>query len=148
MALNNISAFPGSRHKTQRLGRGTSSGRGHTAGRGNKGQNARAGAKFRLGEQTTLLKQMPKLRGFTAISQKSYSLVSLDMLETLAGAGTTEITPEVLVTAGFAKNKDSGVKILANGSITAKIAVTAHKCSQTAREAIEKAGGSVTLLDA
>lgn len=148
MALNSISAFPGSRKKTQRVGRGTSSGRGHTAGRGNKGQNSRAGAKFRLGEQTTLLKQMPKLRGFTAISQKTYSLVSLSTLEMLAQAGTTEITPEVLATAGFAKSRDSGVKILANGSITAKIALSAHKCSATAREAIEKAGGSVTLLDA
>ncbi|HRI35634.1 MAG TPA: 50S ribosomal protein L15 [bacterium] len=148
MALNKISAFPGSRQKTQRLGRGTSSGRGHTAGRGNKGQNARAGAKFRLGEQTTLLKQMPKRRGFTAVNPDTYSLVSLDLLQTLADSGTTDISPEVLVLAGLAKSKDTGVKILANGSITAKITLTAHKCSAAARQAIEKAGGSVTLLDA
>ncbi len=141
-----IHPTPGARQKVQRLGRGTSSGRGHTSGRGNKGQNSRAGSKFQLGEQTTLLKQMPKRRGFTAVDPKRYSLISLSSLQKLADAGTTEITPEVLLSAGLADARHDGVKILANGELGATITVSAHKCSAGAKAAIEKAGGSITIL--
>lgn len=143
---NSIAANSGARSKVQRLGRGTSSGRGSKSGRGTKGQNARAGAKFRLGEQTTYLKQIPKLRGFTAINPRVFRVVNLADLQALATAGVSTIDIEALVVRRIIRKNSLPLKVLGTGDIASAVHVSTNAISTAARAKIEKAGGSVTLL--
>ncbi|MDN6160819.1 MAG: 50S ribosomal protein L15 [Atopostipes sp.] len=146
MKLHELKSSEGSRKRRKRVGRGPSSGSGKTAGRGQKGQKARNTAgpyPWFEGGQTALFKRLPK-RGFTSKDRKEYSIVNLETLNNFEE--NTVITPELLLETGVVSKVETGLKILAKGSIDRKLTVKAHKFSKAAREAIEAAGGSVEVI--
>ena len=128
----------------RRKGRGDGSGRGTYSGRGIKGQNSRSGGGVRPGfegGQLPLVKAMPAMRGFTNIFRKEYSVVNLDRLAALGS--DEEVTPEVMVENGLIRDLKSPVKVLGRGELDGPLAVKAHRFSDSARQKIEAAGGSV-----
>ncbi|MFC1512063.1 50S ribosomal protein L15 [Candidatus Latescibacterota bacterium] len=130
---------------TKRRGRGSATGVGGTAGRGHKGQNSRSGGKTRRsfeGGQMPLIRRVPK-RGFFNPFTISYDVVNLGDIARKELTG--EVTPEVLKAAGLIK-KAARVKVLGDGEITRPVTIKAHKFSRSAREKIEKAGGSIEEL--
>jgi large subunit ribosomal protein L15 len=144
------------RKDRKRIGRGLGSGKGRYSGRGIKGQKARSGShKMRPGfegGQNPIYMRLGKLRGqFSKDAmpvgphRTSTAPVNVAALEERFDAGA-EVTPESLVEKGVLKNTKTDVKILGNGDLTKKLAVTAHAVSASAREKIEAAGGSITLL--
>lgn len=139
---------PGSRHRVKRLGCGESSGHGKTSGKGHKGQKARSGGSIRLGfegGQMPLIRRLPK-RGFNnAAFHKTYSLVNLDDLNQFK-AGTT-VNEQALRDANLVRGRTAGLKILGGGELKHGLTVEADKFSASAREAIEKAGGTVTVRE-
>ena len=145
---NSISPAPGSTKAPIRRGRGNGSGKGTYSGRGCKGQGSRTGnGKFNSafeGGQTPLFRRLPKKRGFTKREQASFEVVNLSDLETLAAAGVVEIDALVLVEKGLVR-KGCPVKILGNGKLKASVKVKANAASESAKKAIEKAGGSIEL---
>src|SRR5438477_8280682 len=143
--LHDLRSPEGARTRRKRVGRGTGSGHGKTSGRGQKGQNAR-GQGFRLGfegGQMPLAQRLPKLGGFNNPFKKTYAVVNLSKLSRFE-AGTA-VTPELLYAEGLADD-GSEIKILAAGKLRAKLDVTAHRVSESARRAIEARGGTVTEL--
>jgi large subunit ribosomal protein L15 len=137
----------GAKHARKRVGRGNATGHGTYSGRGLKGQKSRSGRKprrFFEGGQTRLMKRLPHKRGFTNPFRVEYSPVNLSDLERFEAG--TDVTPELLKESGVLRSLRKPVKVLACGEITRKLNVTAHKFSMTAREKIEKAGGSVTVI--
>lgn len=143
--LHSLKAAPGSRKAKKRVGRGNSSGNGTTAGRGTKGQHSRAGKGRNFGfegGQTPLIRRQPKLGGFRNPNAKEYEVVNISDLEKL-GAGTYDI--EALKTARVVTT-GKPVKLLSRGALTKKVNVSVHAASKSAKEAVEKAGGKVTLL--
>lgn len=146
MKLHELKPAEGSRHAKKRVGRGIGSGHGKTAGRGHKGQNARSGGGVRPGfegGQTPLFQRLPK-RGFTNINRKEYAIVNLDDLNRFDEG--TEVTPELLLETRVIRKLKSGVKILGNGTVEKKLTVKAHKFSESAKQAIESAGGNVEVI--
>src|SRR5699024_5479399 len=146
MKLHELKPAEGSRKVRNRVGRGTSSGNGKTSGRGQKGQKARSGGGVRLrfeGGQTPLFRTLPK-RGFTNINRKEYTVVNLDSLNRFEDG--SEVTPALLVESGVIKDEKSGIKVLGNGQLERKLTVKANKFSQSAKAAIEAAGGSVEVI--
>ncbi|GAC1446530.1 MAG: 50S ribosomal protein L15 [Pyrinomonadaceae bacterium] len=147
LALNNLHPAPGSTHKKKRVGRGPGSGLGKTAGRGNKGQKSRSGYSRKIGfegGQMPLQRRLPK-RGFTNIFKKEWIEVSLSALENSFDTDT-EITPEVLHARGLIKKAKRDVVVLGTGEVTKALKVSAHRFTKSAREKIEKAGGSVMII--
>ena len=146
MNLSNLKPRPGSKHRVKRLGCGESSGHGKTSGKGHKGQKARSGGSIRLGfegGQMPLIRRVPK-RGFSNEAFRTkYAIVNLADLEQFAAG--TEINEAFLREKNLIRGNVDGVKVLANGTLTKKLSITATKVSASAREKIEKAGGSVTL---
>jgi large subunit ribosomal protein L15 len=147
MNLHTLKPRPGTKHRVKRLGCGESSGHGKTSGKGHKGQKARSGGSIRLGfegGQMPLIRRVPK-RGFNNAAFKTrYAVVNLSDLERF-DAGTT-IDEAALRAAGLVRGKIDGVKILGSGDLTKKLTIAAHKYSGSAKEKIEKAGGSATLV--
>ena len=144
--LNNLKRPAGSWHRKKRVGRGQGSGLGKTAGRGGKGQKARSGnMRFEgfEGGQSPLQRRLPKF-GFISPNRTIYAVVNLADLEAFDAGATVDVA--ALETRGLVKGRYDGVKVLGNGSLTKKLTVRAHKLSATAREAVEKAGGSVEEL--
>ena len=134
----------GSTQTRKRVARGNSSGTGTTGGRGTKGQQSRAGKGRRAGfegGQTPLIRRQPKLGGFTHPDRKEYEVLNLDVLDKLP-AGSYDVA--ALKAARVLKGKGL-VKLLGRGAVTKKYELTVHKASKTAKEAIAKAGGSVTI---
>lgn len=145
MNLANLKPAHGSTKNRKRLGRGPGSGTGKTSGKGHKGQKSRSGYKSRAwseGGQMPLQRRLPK-RGFTNIFRVDYQDVNISAL---AAFGDSEITPETLHKRGLASKKNKPIKILGNGEIEKAVSVSAHAFSKTAREKIEKAGGTVVLI--
>ncbi len=141
--LGNLSPQKGSTKQRKRVGRGHGSGHGKTAGRGHKGFKARSGSGVKMGfegGQMPLQRRLPK-RGFHNKFGKQFALISLSQLEAFNG---TEITVDALVEAGMVK-KGSLVKVLANGEISKAVNVKVDKISKSAKELIEKAGGTVVV---
>lgn len=142
MELSNLKPKKGARHAKKRLGRGPGSGHGKTAGRGEKGQKSRSGYSGKRGfegGQMPLHRRIPK-RGFTNIFKKDYAVVNVSDLERFdTGATIDEAT---LRSAGLVKGAHDGVKILGDGELTKKLTVSATKFSKSAKEIIEKAGGT------
>ena len=133
---------------TKRVGRGIGSGYGKTAGRGTKGQNSRTGGGVRVGfegGQNPLAKRLPKKRGFAPLNRTEYQVVNLDQLETFKA--NAKVGLDELMAAGFVKKAGEPVKILAKGELTKKLSLTAHSVSKTALASIEKAGGTVTVIE-
>ena len=128
---------------TKRLGRGSATGQGGTSGKGHKGQRSRSGGGVRRGfegGQMPLIRRVPK-RGFINIFRTNYEIVNLSDIANKGLDG--EITPEVLKSTGLIKNSKMKVKILGMGKITKALNIKAHSFSKSAREKIEKAGGTI-----
>src|SRR5919106_147333 len=155
IGLHNLRPKPGSRRPRKRIGRGEGSGMGKTSGRGHKGAGARSGTKRKPGYeggQNPIHMRMRKLRGphrkmsmpFEPFRTRTQP-VNVSDLEARFDAGA-EVTPESLRAAGLAKRRDP-VKILGRGELETKLTVRAHAFSASAKEKIEKAGGTVELID-
>jgi large subunit ribosomal protein L15 len=146
--LHNLQPRPGSRHRVKRLGIGESSGHGKTSGKGHKGQKARSGGSIRLGfegGQMPLIRRLPK-RGFNnAAFKKQYALINLDDLNEFK-AGTV-INEELLRESKHIRGKVAGLKVLGRGELKHSLTVEADRVSESARQKIEKAGGTVTLRE-
>ena len=147
MKLNNLKPAAGSTHSRRRIGRGPGSGLGGTSTRGHKGAKARSGYKRKIGfegGQMPLQRRLPKF-GFKNINRVESQPVNLSTLQALADKGVTTIGVAELKANRVIKG-DVLVKILANGTLTAKVDVTAHAFSAAAETAIQNAGGTVTKL--
>ena len=149
MKLNDLSPAEGSTKKRMRVGRGVGSGKGKTAGRGVKGQHARSGVAVNgfEGGQMPIYMRLPK-RGFTSPSSKNHSWVNLGRITKAIEAGALDasnVTEESLVAAGLVRNVRDGVRLLAKGDAPKKLKITVTGASKAAVEAVEKAGGSVTI---
>ena len=144
MKLHDLKSPEGSTRRKRIVGRGIAGKGGKTAGRGTKGQKARRQipAQFE-GGQNPLIQRIPKLKGFTNPFRVEYTPVNLDAL---AALGVSDVTFDVLVERGLARRKDL-VKVLGRGELSAKLNVSAHGFSASARSAIEAAGGTTTVLD-
>ena len=128
-----------------RVGRGIGSGLGKTSGRGHKGQKARSGGGVRRGfegGQTPLYRRLPK-RGFTNIHAKTYTEVTLTMLNK---ATTEEVTAESLIADGIISKANDGIVILATGNLEKKLAVKANRFTKAAKEKIEALGGKTEVI--
>jgi large subunit ribosomal protein L15 len=148
MDLSNLKPAKGSVKNVKRIGRGQGSGFGGTSTRGHKGAGSRSGTKRKIGfegGQMPLVRRLPKF-GFTNINRKEYQAINIDALQLLAETKNVSIiNPQVLVENGLAQKKDL-IKILGNGTLTAKLDVKAHGFSQSAIAAIEAAGGVTEKL--
>jgi large subunit ribosomal protein L15 len=143
MKLHDLKSPEGSTHRRKIVGRGIAGKGGKTAGRGTKGQKARRQipAGFE-GGQLPLMQRIPKLKGFTNPFRVEYTPVNVDALNAL---GITDVTFDVLVENGLVRKNDL-VKILGRGTLAAKLNVSAHAFSASAKAAIENAGGTTTEL--
>ncbi len=157
IGLHSLKPAPGSRHRKKRVGRGEGSGTGKTSGRGHKGWGARSGNGDVVnleGGQMPIHMRMRKLRGPHMKKSMPFEQfrthtqpVNLRDLDARFGDGDS-VTPHTLAVRGLATRRDVPVKILGQGDVSKKLAVTAHAFSKTAREKIEAAGGSCTLVGA
>lgn len=148
LTLSDLVPNPGAKKKEKRVGRGTGSGHGKTSGRGTKGQKSRSGPGVRRGfegGQLPIMKRMPYKRGFTNIFKTEWEVVNLGDLGEHGMSGA--ITPEALHERGLTRGLEFPVKILGSGEVNGKLAISAHAFSQSAREAIEAAGGTVTVIE-
>ena len=148
MKLNNLKPAAGSTHSRRRLGRGPGSGLGGTSTRGHKGAKARSGYKKKVGfegGQMPLQRRLPKF-GFKNINRVEYQVVNLSSIQKLAEKTNLEkITIQDMVVAGLVSAKGL-VKVLGNGTLTAKVEVVANAFSKSAEEAIQNVGGTATKL--
>lgn len=146
--LHNMQTRPGSKHRVKRLGCGESSGHGKTSGKGHKGQKARSGGSLRLGfegGQMPLIRRLPK-RGFNnAAFHKTYSIVNLNDLSSFKEG--TVVNEQLLRESKLIRGQGAGLKILGDGELKHALTIEADKVSASAREKIEKAGGSVKVLE-
>ncbi len=147
MKLHELQPHPGATREKKRVGRGISAGQGKTAGKGHKGQKTRSGDRtvppYFEGGQTPLHQRIPK-RGFVSPNRREFVPVNLRVLEKLFEEGA-EITPEVLSQKGLCSKNDL-VKVLGDGELTKKFTVKAHAFSKSAKEKIEKAGGTCEVI--
>ena len=144
--LSTLTPPKGSQKNRKRIGRGPGSGTGKTCGRGQKGQKARAASKKRPGfegGQMPLQRRLPK-RGFSPLSRTRYALVKLSDLARFDA--DTEVTPELLFERGMVRRRTDLVKILADGELSVKLTVQAHKFSKQAADKIEAVGGKAEVL--
>lgn len=147
MELSNLKPAAGATKSGKRIARGQGSGRGGTSTRGHKGAKSRSGYKSKRnfeGGQMPLQMRLPK-RGFNSPNRTEYVALNLARLQAISEKhGITEITNAALYQAGIIKKNDL-VKVLANGEVTSALTVTVNAASAKAKEAIEKAGGTVTI---
>lgn len=151
MRLNELRDNPGATRPKKRVGRGIGSGKGKTAGRGVKGQKSRSGVAIKgfEGGQMPIHRRLPK-RGFTNIFAKDFNEINIDRLQKAVDdkkikAGDT-ITVATLVEAGILRRAKDGVRILGNGELKSKLNIEAAGASKGAVEAIQKAGGKITII--
>lgn len=146
MKLHELQNTDGSRQEHFRKGRGLGSGNGKTAGKGHKGQNARSGGGVALGfegGQMPLWRRLPK-RGFKNVNHVTYATINVSVLNKYKDG--TVVTPALLKEDGLLKKEYDGLKVLGNGKLERKLTVQANKFSNSAKEAIEQAGGKVEVL--
>jgi large subunit ribosomal protein L15 len=152
MKLNEIRDNKGARQGRVRVGRGIGSGLGKTAGRGQKGQKSRSGVSVKgfEGGQMPLHMRLPK-RGFKNIFARDYAEVNIGAVQKALDAGKLDakatLDHEALKGAGLARGGKDGVRLLGKGEIKAKLAFKVAGVSKGAREAVEKAGGSIDLIE-
>ena len=150
MKLNQLSDNPGATKSRKRVGRGPGSGTGKMGGRGIKGQKARSGVAIGgfEGGQMPLYMRLPK-RGFNMRNPKKHAVINLGILQKFIDEKKIDIkkgiTEDVLIESGLVRRKLDGVRLLAKGELTSKVNLTVTGASKSAVEAVEKAGGSVTL---
>ena len=149
--LNELSPREGSTKGRMRVGRGPGSGKGKTGGRGVKGQKARSGVAVKgfEGGQMPLHRRLPK-RGFNNIFRKTYNEVNLGRIQEAVDAGKLDAAATVdvaaLVKSGILRRAKDGVRLLGSGELKAKLAFSVAGASKSAVAAVEKAGGTVTVL--
>ncbi len=150
MKLNELRDNPGAAKKQKRVARGPGSGKGKTAGRGIKGQKSRSGVAINAyeGGQMPLYMRLPK-RGFNKPNRKAFAVVNLGAIQKFVDAGKLDagaaIDEDALVTSGLVRRKLDGVRVLAKGDVAAKLTLTVTGASKAAVEAVEKAGGTLTV---
>jgi len=149
MSLHNLTPAEGSIKKAKRIARGEGSGKGGTATRGHNGQKSRSGYSKKIGfegGQMPLQRRVPKF-GFTNINRKEYQGINLDTLQALVESGkiTDTVNLDTLIALRLAGKNDL-VKILGNGELKAKLNITVHKYTATAKAAIEAVGGEAVTL--
>ncbi len=147
MKLHTLKPAEGSTKNSKRIGRGQGSGRGGTSTKGHNGAQSRSGYSSKAGfegGQMPLYRRVPKF-GFTSPNRVEYTVLNLDALEILAGKTKGDIDINVLIENGIA-TKNNVVKILGRGELKAKVNITAHAFSASAKIAIESAGGTATTL--
>ena len=150
MKLHELSDNPGAAKKRMRVARGPGSGKGKMGGRGIKGQKSRSGVSINgyEGGQMPLYQRLPK-RGFNKPNRKSYAVVNLGMIQKFIDAKKLDaknaIDAEALVASGLVRRALDGIRLLGKGEITSKVDLTVAGASKSAIEAVEKAGGSVTV---
>jgi large subunit ribosomal protein L15 len=150
MKLNDLRDNDGARYKAKRVGRGIGSGKGKTSGSGVKGQSSRTGIAINgfEGGQMPIYRRLPK-RGFLPPNQLVYSVVNIGRLQAAIEDGRIDaaqtITVASLQAAGLVGNARDGVRLLARGELSTKVTIEVAGASKAAIEAVEKAGGSVTL---
>jgi len=152
MRLNEIKDNPGARKVRVRIGRGIGSGVGKTGGRGGKGQTARTGVAIGgfEGGQMPLHRRLPK-RGFNKYARKDWNEINVGALQKAVDEGKLKAGQSVdvgaLVEAGILRRPKDGLRLLGAGEIKAKLSLTVNHASATARAAVEKAGGSVSVIE-
>lgn len=147
MKLSDLRPDVGAKKNKTRKGRGIAAGKGKTAGRGTKGQGSRAGGTkgpYFEGGQLPLVRRLPHIRGFKNIYRNAFEVVNLDALDK-AFESNTQVTLETLLAQGLVKDIKH-VKVLGRGEITKALQISAHSFSDTAKDKIAAAGGSVTEL--
>ena len=147
MDLSRLAPAPGSKKKRKRIGRGPGSGHGKTAGRGHKGRGSRSGGNTPPGYeggQMPLQRRLPK-RGFHNPFRVTFSIVNLGRLEELFDSGSV-VDSESLRKHGLIKNSKLPLKVLAEGTLTKKLTIKAHKFSEAAKQRVEAAGGTVEVI--
>jgi len=153
MKLNELRDNEGATTRKKRIGRGPGSGKGKMGGRGIKGQKSRSGVAIKgyEGGQMPLYQRLPK-RGFNKPNRKEYAVINLGLIQKFIDAGKldakAEITEEALVASGALRRVRDGVRVLAKGDFTAKAKINVTGASKGAIEAVEKAGGSLTVTTA
>ncbi|MXN64077.1 50S ribosomal protein L15 [Stappia sp. GBMRC 2046] len=151
MKLNELRDNPGATKDRTRVGRGIGSGKGKTGGRGVKGQKSRSGVAIKgfEGGQMPIHRRLPK-RGFTNIFAKSFNVVSLGRVQQALDAGrldaSSPVTVEALKAAGVLKRVKDGVRLLGDGELKAAVNFEIAGASKSAVQAVEKAGGKVTII--
>jgi large subunit ribosomal protein L15 len=151
MKLSELADRPGARKRPRRVGRGIGSGKGKTAGRGVKGQKARSGVAVKgfEGGQMPLHRRLPK-RGFKNVFAKRFNEVNLGRIQRAIEAGKLDpaviVDAEALVKAGILRRAKDGVRLLGEGELKVAVTVAVAGASKSATAAVEKAGGSVTIL--
>ncbi|WP_288901011.1 50S ribosomal protein L15 [uncultured Sneathiella sp.] len=151
MRLNQLADNEGSTKNRMRVGRGIGSGKGKTSGSGQKGQKSRSGVAIKgfEGGQMSIYRRLPK-RGFKNIFSKNFAVANIGRVQTAIDAGKLDpkqtITAELLQQAGVVGKIGDGVRLLAKGELKAKVNFEVAGASKSALEAVEKAGGKVTLL--
>ena len=150
MKLNELRDNPGARHKSKRVGRGIGSGRGKTGGRGNNGQKSRSGVAIKgfEGGQMPLYRRLPK-RGFNNIFSKRFQVVNLGRLQTAIDTGKLDAGKPIgtveLIASGVVRRARDGVRLLGKGELNTIVDITVAGASASAVEAVEAAGGKVTV---
>ncbi|MEQ6248987.1 50S ribosomal protein L15 [Sulfitobacter sp. HNIBRBA3233] len=150
MKLHELSDNPGAAKKRMRVARGPGSGKGKMGGRGIKGQKSRSGVSINgyEGGQMPLYQRLPK-RGFTKPNRREYAVVNLGLIQKFIDAGKLDakgtIDEDALIASGVVRRKRDGIRVLAKGDVTAKMTLAVTGASKSAIEAVEKAGGSLTV---
>ncbi|WBU51854.1 50S ribosomal protein L15 [Paracoccus sp. SCSIO 75233] len=150
MKLHEIRDNEGANRKKKRVARGPGSGKGKMAGRGIKGQTSRSGVALNgyEGGQMPLYRRLPK-RGFTAPNAKKFAVINLGQLQSFVDAGKLDasaaVNEDTLVASGVIRRKLDGVRLLGKGELKAKLDLTVAGASKSAIEAVEKAGGKITV---
>ncbi|MBC7179323.1 MAG: 50S ribosomal protein L15 [Roseovarius sp.] len=153
MKLHELHDNPGATKKRKRVGRGPGSGMGKTGGRGIKGQKSRSGVSIGgyEGGQMPLYQRLPK-RGFNKPNRKAFAVVNLGLIQKFVEAGKIDasapITEDALVASGLVRRKLDGIRVLAKGDVSAKLDIQVTGASRAAIEAVEKAGGSLSVTTA
>lgn len=153
MKLHELRDNPGATRRPKRVGRGPGSGLGKTGGRGIKGQKSRSGVSINAfeGGQMPLYRRLPK-RGFSKPNRKEFAVINLGNLQKFIDAGKidagSEVTEELLVSSGLVRRRLDGVRLLGKGEIKTAVRIAVTGASKSAVEAVEKAGGSVTVSQA
>ncbi len=153
MKLHELSDNPGATKKRTRVGRGPGSGKGKMGGRGIKGQKSRSGVAINgyEGGQMPLYQRLPK-RGFNKPNRKAFAVINLGLIQKFVDEkkldATAAITEDALIASGLVRRKKDGIRVLAKGDVSAKLNIEVTGASKAAVEAVEKAGGSLTVKSA
>lgn len=146
MRIDDLQPQEGSQHRKRRLGRGIAAGQGASGGFGMRGQKSRSGRPTRPGfegGQIPLYRRVPKLKHFTIVNPKRFTIVNLDQLSGLPKG--TVVTLDSLMEAGIITQNDGVLRVLGRGDVTVALTVRAHSFTESAKSKIEAAGGTVEV---